>query len=216
MYYIDTPTERVDVYAYDGELGTRATFAEVDGYPDGLTVDDEGFVWIAFYGGSRVERRAPDGSLDRVVPVPTENVTSCCFGGTTLYITTGRGDGRVYAYDAGVSGPQAIAVPENGAFGRRADERAVAAEHAGRVRQRRRSPRGEPLGELRVVDLEVERPRVDVDRDRVAVAHDGERAAARRLGRDVADHQPARRAGEAPVGDERDALAEPGADDRRR
>jgi sugar lactone lactonase YvrE len=107
MYYVDTPTERVDIYPYDGDLGTRATFVRVDGHPDGLTVDDEGFVWVAFYGGSRVERRAPDGSLDRVVAVPTENVTSCCFGGTTLYITTGRGDGRVYAYDAGVSGPQA-------------------------------------------------------------------------------------------------------------
>ena len=107
MYYVDTPTHRVDVYVYDGDLGPRATFAEVDGFPDGLTVDDEGFVWVAFYGGSRVERRAPDGSLDRIVPVPTANVTSCCFGGTTLYITSGRGDGRVYAYDAGVSGPQA-------------------------------------------------------------------------------------------------------------
>ena len=107
MYYVDTPTHRIDVYPYDGGLGARATFAEVDGHPDGLTVDDEGFVWVAFYGGSRVERRAPDGSLDRIVPVPTENVTSCCFGGTTLYITSGHGDGRIYAYDAGVSGPQA-------------------------------------------------------------------------------------------------------------
>lgn len=107
MYYIDTPTERVDVYPYDGELGERETFADVDGHPDGLTVDDEGFVWIAFYGGSRVERRAPDGSLDRVVEMPTPNPTACCFAGTTLYITSGRGDGLVYAYDAGVSGPQA-------------------------------------------------------------------------------------------------------------
>ena len=107
MYYIDTPTERVDVYPYDGELGARSTFAAVDGHPDGLTVDDEGFVWIAVYGGSRVERRAPDGSLDRVVRTPTENPTACCFGGSTLYITGGRGDGRLYAYDAGVSGPQA-------------------------------------------------------------------------------------------------------------
>ena len=49
----------------------------------------------------------------------------------------------------------------------------------------------------------------------VAVAHDGDRPAARRLGRDVADHQAAGRAGEAPVGDERDGVAEPGADDRR-
>jgi sugar lactone lactonase YvrE len=106
VYYIDTPTKRVDVYAYDGELGARATFAEIDGYPDGLAVDDEGGVWIAVYYGSRVERRAPDGSLDRVVEIPAENATSCCFGGTTLYITSGRGDGRIYAYDAGVSGPQ--------------------------------------------------------------------------------------------------------------
>lgn len=107
VYHVDTPTGRVDVYGYDGELGVRATFAEIDGYPDGLAVDDEGFVWVAVYGGSRVERRAPDGSLDRVVAVPAENPTSCCFAGTTLYITSGRGDGRVYAYDAGVSGPEA-------------------------------------------------------------------------------------------------------------
>jgi sugar lactone lactonase YvrE len=107
VYYVDTPTRRVDVYAYDGELGARTTFAEIDGFPDGLTVDDEGFVWVAVYGGSRVERRAPDGSLDRVVPVPEKNPTACCFAGTTLYITGGRGGGRVYAYDAGVSGPEA-------------------------------------------------------------------------------------------------------------
>jgi sugar lactone lactonase YvrE len=107
VYYIDTPTRRVDVYDYDGELGARRTLAEIDGFPDGLTVDDEGFVWVAVYGGSRVERRAPDGSLDRVVATPAENPTSCCFGGSTLYITGGRGDGRVYAYDAGVTGPQA-------------------------------------------------------------------------------------------------------------
>ena len=107
MYYIDTPTKRVDVYPYDGELGARSTFAEIDGYPDGLTVDDEGFVWVAVYGGARVERRAPDGSLDRVVAIPAENPTACCFGGSTLYVTGGRGDGRLYAYDAGVSGPAA-------------------------------------------------------------------------------------------------------------
>ena len=52
--------------------------------------------------------------------------------------------------------------------------------------------------------------------DDVAVANGGDRTAARRLGRDVADHEAARRAGEAAVGDQRDRLAEPGADDRRR
>ena len=60
------------------------------------------------------------------------------------------------------------------------------------------------------------RARVDVDRHLVAVAKRGDRAALRRLGRDVADHQPAGRAREAPVGQQRDLLAEALADDRRR
>jgi sugar lactone lactonase YvrE len=107
MYYVDTPTKRVDVYEYDGELGAGRTFAEVDGHPDGLCVDDEGCVWVAIYGGSRVERFTPDGALDRVVRVPEENPTACCFGGSTLYVTTGRGGGYVYAGDAGVAGPEA-------------------------------------------------------------------------------------------------------------
>ena len=61
----------------------------------------------------------------------------------------------------------------------------------------------------------LEPPRVDVDRDDVAVADEPDRPAASSLGRDVPDHQPARRAAEAPVGDERDRVAEPAADDRR-
>jgi sugar lactone lactonase YvrE len=107
MYYVDTPTRRVDAYAYDGELGTRTTLAEIDGYPDGLTLDDEGCVWVAIYGGSRLERWTPDGTRDRVLQIPAENPTACCFGGDTLYVTTGPGDGRVYVLDPGVSGPPA-------------------------------------------------------------------------------------------------------------
>jgi sugar lactone lactonase YvrE len=107
LYYVDTPTKRVDVYDYDGELGTRRTLAEIDGCPDGLCVDDDGCVWVAVYGGSRVERRTPAGALDRVVRVPEPNPTACCFGGSTLFVTTGRGEGCVYAYDAGVTGPEA-------------------------------------------------------------------------------------------------------------
>jgi sugar lactone lactonase YvrE len=107
MYYVDTPTKRIDVYEYDGELGARRTLAEIDGFPDGLCVDDEGCVWIAVYGGARIERRTPDGELDRVVRVPEENPTACCFGGSTLFVTTARGGGYVYACDASVTGPPA-------------------------------------------------------------------------------------------------------------
>ena len=62
----------------------------------------------------------------------------------------------------------------------------------------------------------LKRPRRQVERDDVAVAHGGDRAAGGGFRRDVAGHQPVRGAGEAAVGDERDRVAEAGADDRRR
>ena len=93
-YYVDTPTGRVDVFDYDGELHGRRTFAEVDrGNPDGLTVDAEGGVWVALYDGGGVFRFTPDGRLDVVVEVPARKVTACAFGGgdlDELFITTSR------------------------------------------------------------------------------------------------------------------------------
>jgi sugar lactone lactonase YvrE len=107
VYHVDTPTSRIDVYAYDGGLGPRQTFAEIEGWPDGLTVDDEGCVWVAIYAGARVERRTPAGDLDRVLEIPEPNPTACCFGDGVLYVTTGRGEGRVYVHEPGVTGPPA-------------------------------------------------------------------------------------------------------------
>jgi sugar lactone lactonase YvrE len=105
MYYVDTPTGRVDVFDYDiatGELANRRTFAEIeqgDGSPDGLCTDAEGGVWVALWGGGAVRRYLPDGRLDRVVQVGTPNVTSCAFaasdGGADrldlLVVTTAAG-----------------------------------------------------------------------------------------------------------------------------
>jgi sugar lactone lactonase YvrE len=96
-FFVDSPTERVDVYDYDvatGALSGRRTFADtsaITGVPDGLTLDADGGVWVAFFGGSRVQRFAPDGSPDVTVELPVSKVTSCCFGGpglTELYIST--------------------------------------------------------------------------------------------------------------------------------
>ena len=111
MYYIDTLSRRVDVFDYDGTIENRRTFAFVDrdaGFPDGLAVDDEGGVWVALWGGSAVRRYTPDGELDRVLELPAEHVTACCFGpGTSLFVTTAAPDGRVFVSDVGVSGPPA-------------------------------------------------------------------------------------------------------------
>jgi len=97
VYYIDTPTRRVDVFDHaDGTLTNRRTafpLADGPGSPDGLTVDAEGCVWVALYGGAAVHRYAPDGELLAVVPLPVEKVTACTFGGPDLdrlYITTSR------------------------------------------------------------------------------------------------------------------------------
>jgi len=75
VYYNDTATHRIDVFDYDGESGLsgRCPFAEVlaeAGAPDGLTVDEEGGVWVALYGGAAVRRYTPDGVLDEVIEVP--------------------------------------------------------------------------------------------------------------------------------------------------
>ncbi|CAL9329734.1 SMP-30/gluconolactonase/LRE family protein [Streptomyces sp. enrichment culture] len=97
-YYADTATGRVDVFDYDRGTGLsgRRPFASVpdgDGGPDGLTVDAEGGVWVALYGGFSVRRYAPDGTLDEVVELPVSKVTACTFGGPgldRLFVTTSR------------------------------------------------------------------------------------------------------------------------------
>lgn len=98
-YYVDTPTRRVDVFdvGNDGRsLAARRPFVEIEegaGWPDGLTVDVDGGVWVALYGGRAVRRYGPAGELDVVVEVPTPHVTSCAFGGADLrdlYITTSQ------------------------------------------------------------------------------------------------------------------------------
>ncbi|MHA5051316.1 SMP-30/gluconolactonase/LRE family protein [Streptomyces sp. SD15] len=98
MYYIDTPTRRIDVFDVgDDQLPVNrrqlAAVADGDGYPDGLTVDAEGGVWVAFWDGGAVRRYTPDGDLDRVLALPVRRPTACAFGGadlTDLYITTAR------------------------------------------------------------------------------------------------------------------------------
>jgi len=116
MYYIDSPVQRVDLFDFElasGRVDNRRPFVSIDesdGIPDGLTVDDEGGVWVALYGGSCVHRYDESGHLDAVLEVPAKNVTSCCFGdgdGSSLFVTTAAPDGNVYVTQPGVSGPPA-------------------------------------------------------------------------------------------------------------
>jgi sugar lactone lactonase YvrE len=123
-YFIDTATGRIDRFTADpdtGDLSNRAVAFEIPadaGSPDGMTMDDEGCLWIALFDGGAVRRYTVDGELLSVVEVPTKNVTSVAFGGPgldELYITTarlGRDDpsaGGVFVVRPGITGPPASA-----------------------------------------------------------------------------------------------------------
>lgn len=98
LYYVDTPTRRVDVFTVTdgGGIADRRTLvdtADMPGSPDGLTVDADGCVWVAFWDGGAVRRYTPEGALDRTLAVPASRPTACAFGGpslTDLYVTTAR------------------------------------------------------------------------------------------------------------------------------
>ena len=118
MYYIDSQVHRVDVFDYDpatGEIDGRRPFAAVgdgDVVPDGLTVDSDGGVWVAVWGGYAILHHDPEGQVIETVDLPAAaRVSSCVFGGPDLdrlYITTAAGPGEsagaLFVCEPGVTG----------------------------------------------------------------------------------------------------------------
>ncbi|MEU9500087.1 SMP-30/gluconolactonase/LRE family protein [Streptomyces sp. NPDC048196] len=95
LYYIDSPTRRIDVCHMSGQRpSVRQPLVVIEpdaGYPDGLTVDADGCLWVALWDGGRIRRYTPHGHLDRTLPLPVPRPTACCFGGPSLrdlFITT--------------------------------------------------------------------------------------------------------------------------------
>ena len=123
LYYIDSPTRCVCVFDYDlssGEIKNKRElikFTENDGFPDGMTTDSEGRLWIAFWGGSKVLCVDPiSGKIEGKIDFPVSKVTSCAFGGddlSQLFVTSARVEineeeeplaGRVFIVEPGVTG----------------------------------------------------------------------------------------------------------------
>ena len=97
LYYIDSPLRRVDAFDYDlatGAISRRRPYLVFDDRvpkPDGMSIDAEGGLWIAFWDAAEIRRYGPDRELDVVVRVPAQQVTSCAFSGPDLrdlYITS--------------------------------------------------------------------------------------------------------------------------------
>lgn len=128
LYFTDTcevdPSEPGYIYRYNydrasGGLTDPEVFvdaSDIDGYPDGLTVDSEGHVWSAFWDGSAIHCFAPDGTHERALSFDPRKVSSLIFAGDdydTAYVTTacvetrereGPGAGSLYHVDLGVTG----------------------------------------------------------------------------------------------------------------
>jgi sugar lactone lactonase YvrE len=123
MYYIDSLTREIRAYDFDEATGTLSgertvvRIPEGEGLPDGMTVDSEGLLWAAQWGGRRVSCWNPvTGERVRSVHLPAERISSCAFGGegfTTLFVTSAREgeqgitadtDGASFLVDTGASG----------------------------------------------------------------------------------------------------------------
>ncbi len=119
MYHADSPLRTV--YAFDiseqGEASRKRVFLSFEkewGYPDGMATDEEGGLWIAHWGGGRISRFHPDGSLDRSISMPASNITSITFAGPRLdrmFVTSAAHGceseplaGALFEVEAGVRG----------------------------------------------------------------------------------------------------------------
>jgi sugar lactone lactonase YvrE len=90
FYLIDSAEQELTSFSYgqhQGELSNRRlirSFATTDGFADGMTIDEDGCLWIALWDGAQIQRIAPDGELLETVPVPVARPSSCTFVGTRL------------------------------------------------------------------------------------------------------------------------------------
>lgn len=97
MYLSDSPTRKVEAFDLEpqtGAISKRRPFLalhEGEGFVDGATVDTQGGYWLANVGAGALRRYQPDGTLDRIVPLPFSNPTKPAFGGAdlkTLFVTS--------------------------------------------------------------------------------------------------------------------------------
>jgi sugar lactone lactonase YvrE len=102
VFYVDTPTRRVDVFDVDTATGawsnrrSHVSISQPDALPDGMAIDEEGGLWVALWGGGCVNHYDVAGRHIETISVPdVSQVSSCAFGGgdrKTLFITTSRQD----------------------------------------------------------------------------------------------------------------------------
>ena len=126
LYHTDTPSRRINRYDFErssGAISNQMTLLQTESgcFPDGSTIDAQGYLWNAQWGGSQVVRYSPNGSVDFVLPLPVSQPTCVAFGGAQLnllFITSARQGlsaaalesepdaGNVFVFETNVSGIQ--------------------------------------------------------------------------------------------------------------
>ena len=90
IYHVSSLQKKVFCYDKNNtKLSNKRIFFELDpndGYPDGLTIDDDNFLWLAVWGGSKIIRISPNGEVDKILTFQTSQITSCVFGGPEMNI----------------------------------------------------------------------------------------------------------------------------------
>jgi D-xylonolactonase len=103
LYFTDSRVRVVYRFDYDeqsGEINNRqvfATLSEQDGFPDGMTIDSEGYIWSALWDGAALARYAPEGREEQRIAIPARKASSLTFGGEDLsdiYVTTAGGNSK--------------------------------------------------------------------------------------------------------------------------
>ena len=90
MYHVDSTRRRITAYdfdSHDGVVGPGRIFVSDEAeqwFPDGVTIDAEGYVWNCKWAGGRIVRYDPTGAVDRVIPLPVPRPTRCAFVGDDL------------------------------------------------------------------------------------------------------------------------------------
>jgi sugar lactone lactonase YvrE len=113
LFHTDSPLRTIHAFdvSPEGTLSNKRVwlkFADDEGYPDGMTTDAEGHVWVAHWGGACVTQRDTTGQVLQTISLPVPHVTNVAFGGpelSDLYITSAR---------AGLSAQQLAAAPLSG------------------------------------------------------------------------------------------------------
>lgn len=111
FYHIDTPAQKIDVYdvVEEGVLSNKKTAVSIDekeGAPDGMCMDGRGQLWVAMWGGGKVQCYDPGtGAKIKEVQVPDQNVSCCTIGGgnnNLLFVTTAQDEhnnlGKLYMF----------------------------------------------------------------------------------------------------------------------